>query len=149
MVNMNHQPDVVHTITDYCDQPREGVADFNGQPHYFRCVFDEQEDEWSNIYLLKPLDTDTFSLLIEDWNIWLRWQSAYEKGQAKMETHPALPEDRERHAEIKSVLANRLGVESDRDIKAEGRFVIKELKKEGGHISPVYAGWGVIWHTPI
>jgi len=35
----------VHFVIDYWDGPREGVADYCGTPHYFRCVFDEKRDE--------------------------------------------------------------------------------------------------------
>ena len=30
----------VHTVLDYYDGPRKGVADFDGQPHLYDCIFD-------------------------------------------------------------------------------------------------------------
>jgi hypothetical protein len=52
----------VHLIIDYWDGPREGVADYCGTPHYFRAVFDEKKDEWSDVFrILSPLDLDYLS----------------------------------------------------------------------------------------
>ncbi len=89
--------DKVHTVTDYYDGARAGVADFNGQPHYYECQFDEAKDDWSDVFLLKPIDSETFRLALEDWDIWERWNAAYEDGRVSLDTHPALPEDREKH----------------------------------------------------
>src|SRR5438874_250724 len=83
--------EVVHTVTDYWDGPREGVANYEGQPHYYKCLFDEQTDEWSNIFVLRFLDKETFDLALEAWSIWLRWEAEYHKGKVNLESHPALP----------------------------------------------------------
>ena len=56
----------VYTISDYWDQPRSGAADFKGQPHSYECVFDEAEDDWSKVFILKPLDVETLKLAMEE-----------------------------------------------------------------------------------
>jgi hypothetical protein len=30
----------VFTVTDYYDGPRKGIANYNGRPHFYECVFD-------------------------------------------------------------------------------------------------------------
>jgi hypothetical protein len=35
---------------EYYDGPRQGIANFNGQPHFYDCIFDERRDEYSNWY---------------------------------------------------------------------------------------------------
>lgn len=55
----------VYFVIDYWDGPREGVADYCGTPHYFRGVFDEKRDVWSDVFILSPLDQDTYHLLME------------------------------------------------------------------------------------
>src|SRR5215211_460163 len=92
--------DKVYIVTDYYDGARAGVADFNEQPHYYECQFDELKGDWSDIFLLKPIDSGTFRLALEDWDIWERWNAAHENGKVNISTHPALPKDRERHDEI-------------------------------------------------
>jgi hypothetical protein len=57
--------DKVYTVTEYYDGARAGVADFNGQPHYYECQFDELEGNWSDVFLLKPIDSETFRLALE------------------------------------------------------------------------------------
>ncbi len=114
--------EIVHTITDWYDGARAGVADFSGEPHYYECQFDESKDDWSDVYWLKPLDEETFRLALEDWSIWLRWEAAFHEGRTPHETHPALPEDRARHDELARVLGERLAVGAGTGIKAKGDF---------------------------
>jgi hypothetical protein len=46
-------------VDDFWDVPNSGIANFHGVPHSFSCIFDEARDDWSNKYLLRPLDGDT------------------------------------------------------------------------------------------
>jgi hypothetical protein len=126
---------LVHTITDWHDGARAGVADLSGKPHYYERQFDELKDNWSDDYLLRPLDEETFRLALEDWDIWLRWEAAFHEGRTPRETHPALPEDRARHDELAQVLAERLAVSPETGIKAKGDF------KYG---QPTLVKWSVI-----
>ena len=113
--------EIVHTITNWYDGARGGVADLNGKPHYYECQFDDATDDWSAIYFLEPLDRETLVLALEDWQIWLRWNSAFKEHKATIETHPALPADRERHDELSRLLADSLVIGSGH-IKATGDF---------------------------
>ena len=40
----------VHTVLDYYDGPRKGVADFEGQPHLYECIFDDANDNYSDSF---------------------------------------------------------------------------------------------------
>lgn len=114
--------DIVHTITDWYDGARGGIADLNGRPHYYENHWDEENDDWSEIYLLQPIDEETFQLAMEDWQVWLRWRAAFDGGQTTIETHPALAEDRARHDEVSMILAQRLVIKPDAQVKAKGEF---------------------------
>jgi hypothetical protein len=54
--------EVVHTVDDYYDGPRGGIANFHGAPYVFRSVFDYAKDDWDEEFLLKPIDDETFRL---------------------------------------------------------------------------------------
>jgi hypothetical protein len=112
----------VHTITDWYDGARGGVADLNGMPHYYENRWDESEQDWSKVYFLTPLDVETFSLALEDWGIWLRWEKAFKEGGTTQETHPALPEDRQRHTELEKILAQRLTISETSSFRARAEF---------------------------
>lgn len=114
--------EIVHTITDWYDGARRGIADFNGKPHYYENNWDDASNDWSEFYNLKPIDEQTFKLAIEDWEIWLRWESAYKRGEAAHDTHPALPNDKERHNEITGILGQQLLIDNDNLIKAKAEF---------------------------
>lgn len=119
--------EMVHTITDWYDGARAGIADLAGEPHYYESQFDDLRDNYSDTYLLRPIDEETFRLALEDWDIWSRWEAAFHAGRAPHETHPALPEDRDRHEELAKVLAERLAVSPETGIKAKGDFKYGKL----------------------
>jgi len=101
----------VYTVTDYYDGPRKGIADYRGKPHLYECVFDESKDNYSESFLLAPLDTEAFRLAIEDWAIWQRWEIAYHAGKTDLNTHPALPHESERHKELEGILETVLVID--------------------------------------
>lgn len=114
--------EMVHTIDDWYDGARAGIADLQGKPHFYECRFDEAQDDWSELYLLKPIDDETFRLALEHWQIWKRWEVAFNEGRAALETHPALPEDRARHDELKSILEPKRCKDTEAPIKATADF---------------------------
>ncbi len=121
---------IVHAITEWYDGARKRVADLNGQPHYFENYWDEDNEPfWSDVFFLRAIDADTFALFMEDWKIWLQWESAFKKGKTTQETHPCLPEDKQRHEELISILDKRLVVCFETDIKANAEFVYGEHTK--------------------
>jgi hypothetical protein len=121
--------EIVHAITDWYDGARKGVADLNGQPHYFENYWVENEQFWSDIFLLRLVDDDTFALFTEYWEIWLRWEQAFKEGKTPLETHPCLPEDKARHDELKFNLDQRLITCFETDIKANAEFLYGKQTK--------------------
>lgn len=100
--------DRVHTINDYYDGPRLGIADLDGIPHIYEAEFDHSTDEYGDTYWLAPVDDDLLTLVLENEEIWLRWDAAFKRGDVPHATHPALPEDRERHEALKLAIGDRL-----------------------------------------
>lgn len=114
--------EVVHTVTDWNDGPRRGVADHQGRPHLFESQWTDREDLDEDSFLLTPIDSATFALALEDWAIWRRWETAFERGETTADTHPALPEDRARHEELKQLLNDRLTTDPARAFRASALF---------------------------
>jgi hypothetical protein len=125
----------VHTVSDYWDGPRAGVADFGGTPHAYQSLFDDERDDYSDVWLLRPIDGDTFQLVMEDWDIWLRWLDAFHAGRTSQDTHPALPEDRPRHEQIKASLSDRIAIDPSFAVHATAEFSRDPDTKE----------WRVCW----
>jgi len=93
--------ETVHTVNDFFDVPRLGVADFRGAPHVYSCVFNPTADEWTSTYRLSPISPAQLALMLEDWEIWSRWQSAYHaETLTERDNHPALFLARVRHEEL-------------------------------------------------
>ncbi len=100
----------VYTINEFWDRPRLGVADVSGVPHIYSSPFNTVKDDFEDFYLVSPIDQWFFDLVLEDWDIWMRWSDAFDKGEASKETHPALPQDRPRHDELERLIGLQLKV---------------------------------------
>jgi hypothetical protein len=110
----------VFTVTDYYDGPRGGIANFNGKPHLYNCIFGEQD--YSNLYWLTPVNQEVFLFALEDWAIWKRWERAFYAGEVNRDSHPALPAERDRHLHIQSLLDEQLKTDKERCIIRAGAF---------------------------
>jgi hypothetical protein len=106
--------ETVYALWYWCDGPREGVADCQGRPHVFVSEWDEGADDFGTAFLLKPIDGNTFRLVMEDWAIHERWKAAVSQGLTTFDTHPASPEDRIRTDELKRLLQEPLRVDPAR-----------------------------------
>jgi hypothetical protein len=123
---MEDEYETIYTITDYYDGPRGGVANFRGMPHVYKSIWDDSEDDWSDAFLLQPISDEVLRLAMEDWRIWMRWRDAFHSGQTTIETHPALPADRERHDEIAAILKPRLNIDPKQATCVRAKFTVRE-----------------------
>jgi hypothetical protein len=114
--------ETVHTMTDFYDGPRGGVADFRCEPHVYESQFSDAINNYTDDFHLSPISDAVFQLALEDWEIWLRWHAAFERGETDQETHPVLPEDRERHDEVEKQLAQSLMIDRDNFLVAKAEF---------------------------
>jgi hypothetical protein len=112
----------VYTVTDYYDGPRKGIADYRGKPHLYECIFDESNSNYSESFLLAPLDTEAFRSAMEDWAIWQRWELAYHTGKTDLSTHPALQHESERHKELERILETVLVIDPAKAVTRIGHF---------------------------
>src|SRR5262249_3318475 len=110
--------DRVHTVNDYYDERRRGIADVDGVTHIYEGEFDNGSDEYDDTCVVSPVDESLLALILEDWEIWLRWEAAYQRGEVTIASHPALPEDRERYEALKSAIGDRFKVE-----RAQAKFM--------------------------
>jgi hypothetical protein len=120
------KPDRVLTINDYYDGPRLGVAELNGVPHLYEAEFDYNRDEYGDTYFLSPIDRDLLELVLEDWEIWCRWHQAHTRHEVDLESHPALPQDRARHEELKRLIGDRFKSDPSRRTRYRGTFSTKK-----------------------
>jgi hypothetical protein len=116
----------VFTVTNFHDRPRVGIANYRGAPHAFECEFDDREDDYSDVHRQKPVDAEVFNLALEQWAIWLRWETAFRRGEVALETHPALPHEHERYKQLSMIVAPAVEVPKDAPIRAIGRFRSRE-----------------------
>ena len=114
--------DRVYTMTDYYDGPRGGVADFEGVPHLYESEWDDKADDYAPTFRLGPIPVEILDLALEDWAIWERWWVAFQAGRTTHETHPALPQERSRHLELKARLQDRLRIDPSNYVRVRGEF---------------------------
>ncbi len=81
-------PEPVLMIWDIYDGPRTGIALHNGLPHFFRCLFSEETDDYSEFFELCPITTGFLEKAQRQWQIYREWESLFHNGKASLETHP-------------------------------------------------------------
>ena len=132
----------VFTVTEYYDGPCKGIANYQGNPHFYECFFDEAKEEYSEVFRLTPLDSETLQLAMEDWEIWRRWEFAFHDGKTDIDTHPALPHEANRHAELKSILDKVLVTDLMKAISRIGKFeVLGAPNLPKGVFRPLQVKW--------
>lgn len=131
--------EIVHTVPDWYDGPRGGIANYNGAPHIFQSEFRDfeiQDGEFPqrDTFLLMPIDARTFALAMEDWAIWRRYETALYKQEVTSDHHPSLPQERNRHMELEAALDGKLQVDPARSIRKKAEFRPRE--------DPNWSGYG-------
>jgi hypothetical protein len=106
--------ETVYALWRYEDGPREGVADYQGHPHVFVSEWNAEFDGYGNAFLLKPIDGDTFRLVMEDWVICRRMTAPTIRAETNIDTDPATPEDLFRREELHRLLREPLTVDPAR-----------------------------------
>jgi hypothetical protein len=132
----------VHTVTDYSDGPRTGIADFEGRPHLYESEWDDLADDFAFTFRLSPVEPEVFALAVESWAIWRRWETAFHEGRATKETHPSLPDDRRRSDELTGILELRLKIDESNQVRATGEFKVLD-DPEWNHrgFAPLQVKW--------
>jgi hypothetical protein len=122
--------DRVLTINDYYDGPRLGIAEVNGVPHIYEAEFDHSTEEYGDTYFLSPLEQELLVLVLEDWEIWLRWDAARKRNEVTLDSHPALPHERSRHDALESAIGNRLKTNPTNRTYLKGTFSMAPAEAE-------------------
>jgi hypothetical protein len=94
----------VYAVWDYYDGILTGVADYGGVPHYFQRDWNPKESDELPIFELTPIEPAMFELVQEQWQIFRTWELAAAYGEVSHDTHPGLPGQHERYAELEEVL---------------------------------------------
>jgi hypothetical protein len=106
---MNDAFEAVHTVEDYYDGPRSGVADFEGAPHYYRSIYldgsrwDADEDRFE----LSPVTPEVVVAACELAAVFGRWDLVLQSIPGftwSDEEFGALPEERTRRRELETFL---------------------------------------------
>jgi len=93
-------------VWDYYDGPRTGIADLDGQPHYFECVFDAVLGNYTKKFKVYQDDLVLFSRAKEQWAIFREWEMKHSLGEASIDTHPGSIGVNERYDELEVLIKN-------------------------------------------
>jgi len=113
--------EAVHFVEGFVDGVLNGTADYQGTPHHFELR--SAEPNRAEIYRLTPLSPEAFAAVTEAWEIWRRWQQVQRAAASDASALlAALPEDRERQAELRGFIGNWLARAAPSAFLAEGDF---------------------------
>lgn len=137
----------VYTVDDYYDGPKSGVANYGGQPHFYRSLTLDTE-EWNpddDRFELSPISSELRDLAVEDFRLWQRWQIALFAGSIPNwpdRTARVLPEDLPRHQAIIEILKPHLYINPQQRVLVRGQFFAGERTDlHSGPLSPLFVQW--------
>jgi hypothetical protein len=110
----------VYTVHDYFDGPRSGVADYLGRPHHYSCDWDLGVD--SDMFALIEIDEATLSRVLEQWEIFRQWEWAFHRGEVSEATHPGIPGQHQRYAELNVEIQTLIANVTTRPTRARAKF---------------------------
>ena len=90
----------VYMVWGYYDGVRSGIADYDGEPHYFESKFNDVADEYDNEFELTPLDDETLEKAVEQWKIYRTWEIRFHSGKESVDTHPQNDRENSRYHEL-------------------------------------------------
>ncbi|HEX4605644.1 MAG TPA: hypothetical protein VH724_16705, partial [Candidatus Angelobacter sp.] len=67
---------------------------------------------------------DEFADAKEQSEIFLRWRQAFDRGEVDLSSHPALPQDAERYAELTNRIQSVIKSKAEKRFKASGNFTL-------------------------
>jgi hypothetical protein len=118
----------VYTVWDYSEGPRSGVADYMGTPHFYQ--FDKKEDIYPETFLLKPIDTETFQLVVEQWAIWRKWELAFVRGEISHLSQTAVRSQDPKYSELNSKIKNKIDAISSEPVLVFAHFRVRSNQRE-------------------
>lgn len=137
------EPERVFVENSWHDGPRAGIADVHGVPHRFRCIFDEECDDWTDGYVVAPIDSTTLALEIEQYLIFADWRDQYDRGLVRLESHPCRGGIDNRWDELERELSSRREIDESTALRALAEFQIPGERKRYSKSGPTYT---VRWH---
>lgn len=76
----------VHTVWDFYDGIRSGLADHEGAPHFFECTGDWTNDPGP--FRLSPVSGEFMKHALLNWEIYQSWERKHVEGAVSDKTHP-------------------------------------------------------------
>ena len=123
---MDERWEPVHTVDDWYDGPREGVADYLRSYHYYRSVFLDTP-KWNpdeDRFELTPIPPSAHEAALELQVIRERWHSANRTGNAPddPDDERVLPTDRVRWVELTHLVVTGRAANANHTFMVHGKF---------------------------
>jgi hypothetical protein len=150
-------PERIHHYYGYdgeTELPDEGIADFNGQPHYF--WLRQSIEPCTGLFDLAPADPELLVWAAETEAVWHHWDVEYHAGLVELDTHPMRPGNNPRFIELMEKIQNRARALSASSRKGVGVVrvspaFLEHSRQFAGQKWPIpgmySANLGVIWRV--
>ena len=127
-------------VWDIYDGVRTGIADYQGIPHYFSSIF---QDEYTDEFELATVSERFLGLAIEQWKIFRDWEYLFHTGNENLENHPNGGGVNKRYDEIEAIIKSELlGLTKiDATFKPEFRVLPGQDELQEGILREIEVEW--------
>jgi hypothetical protein len=132
----------VYVELDYYDGPLSGISELHNKWIRFDRPFDDDLDEYSNLFRIAFVEESEALLEIEQWNIFVKYYNEFSKGIVTTEMHPANGGIDARWDDLNRILVPLRSGTRWEDPKYCGEIVSREL---GPGYFPDGPSYGIIW----
>ncbi|MGO1073164.1 hypothetical protein [Lysobacter sp. CA199] len=142
---MAYEP--IHMTWDYWDGPRTGIADCEGRPHYFSRVYDLENEEYGEVFVVTPIDAETWAWAQEHWVIWRRWEAEVNAGRQTSDTHPKYGHYDPRYNELEALISAGIDRLAAQAVRRHG--VLRPASLPGELFPGQFRQTEVEWSAPL
>ena len=135
----------VTQVWAYHDQPVSGVANYNGRPHKYERQFDDGLDDYTDMFRLTPLDQGLMDLIDQNWETWLKWRAAFDRGECELNSHPQFGQNTAEREASKVAIDERIEALAASSFLVAGLF---RYADPSGINQGSQAEWAVAWEMP-
>jgi len=139
--------ETVHIVLDFFDCPRSGVADYQGNPHYFSCDWDEATGDYGHSFSLFPINDQFMEIALAQLEISQQGVLAFSSGIYSANTNVGHRDIDQHYNQLQQLIDAFIKVLPASQIHLNGNF--QRLQNDTELLQGVKRPFRVLWSSAV